>query len=114
MARRFYDAGGAGREEARTLAGISLAYQGRYAEAIRDGKLGLVTTPVRWSADRHAILARIYALAGEPARAMDEIAEAYRLYPSAVLPGVVRLDPIFTALRNDPRVPPLHGPIARN
>ena len=66
-----------------------------------------MATPVQWSADRHFNLARIYALAGDPERAMDEVEVSYRTYPSAILPGLVRLDPMFKALRDNPRVPAL-------
>jgi tetratricopeptide (TPR) repeat protein len=87
------------------LFGLSLAYLGRYDEAIAAGQQGL--TP----RDPRAIgapgynqfnLARIYAMAGRRDSAIATLERVLKL-PLYVTPGWLRIDPTFASLRTDPR-----------
>jgi TolB-like protein/Flp pilus assembly protein TadD len=87
------------------LRGLALAYLGRKAEAIAEGERGVVLSASR----RIQIgfycehqLARIYIITGEPEKAIDSIErlmkEGYWLSP-----GLLRIDPNFAPLRDNPR-----------
>ena len=89
-----------------TLHGVALAYLGRHDEAIAEGKRGVELLPIAKDAYygtyiQHQ-LARIYALVGEPQRALDEL-EPLLAVPYCLSPGWLRIDPNFAALRGDPR-----------
>lgn len=94
------------------LLGLSLAYLGRKAGAIREGRRAVELLPL----SRHAYggaylqhqLARIYLLVGEPERAIDQIEELLRI-PYLLSPGWLRVDPTFDALRGNPRFRRLAG-----
>jgi TolB-like protein/Tfp pilus assembly protein PilF len=88
------------------LLGLALAYLGRKAEAIREGRRGVELLPV----DRDAFLGpyvqlqlvRIYLLTGEPALALDQLEPLLRI-PFYLSPGWLRIDPTFDPLRARPR-----------
>ena len=88
------------------LLGLALAYLGRKAEAIREGRRGVELLPV----DRDAFLGpyvqlqlvRIYLLTGEPALALDQLEPLLRI-PFYLSPGWLRIDPTFDPLRAQPR-----------
>jgi TolB-like protein/Flp pilus assembly protein TadD len=88
------------------LLGTALAYVGRKAEAIREGRRGLELLPPSTNAFagpyvQHQ-LARIYILTGEPDQALD-LLEPLLSMPYFLSPGWLRLDPTFEPLRNHPR-----------
>jgi TolB-like protein/tRNA A-37 threonylcarbamoyl transferase component Bud32 len=87
------------------LFGLSLAYLGRYEEAIAAGQHALVPH------DPRAIgvpgynqfnLARIYAMAGRRDSAIATLERVLKI-PHYVTPGWLRIDPTFASLRGDPR-----------
>ncbi len=86
--------------------GLALAYLGRKEEAIREGRRAVELFPVSRDAQggpyfRHQ-LARIYTIAGEPEKALDEL-EALLKIPSLLSPGWLKIDPNFDPLRKNPR-----------
>jgi TolB-like protein/tetratricopeptide (TPR) repeat protein/tRNA A-37 threonylcarbamoyl transferase component Bud32 len=86
------------------------AYQGNEAaaraDAIRAGRRALELLPMDRDAVGHTYaahqLVRIYLLAGEPERAIDQL-EALLAVPYYVSPGWLRVDPTFAPLRGNPR-----------
>jgi serine/threonine-protein kinase len=90
----------------RALLALVLAYLGRKTEAIREGERAVALMPA--SRDGYAgpylqhVLARIYLLAGEPDKAIDQL-EALLKTPYLLSPGWLRVDPTFEPLRNHPR-----------
>jgi len=88
------------------LLGLTLAYLGRYDDAIvaagkslalrspQDDKYGGVYNELQ--------LARVYAIAGRLDRAEAEIEQLLKM-PSFLSPGWFRIDPTFAALRGRPR-----------
>jgi serine/threonine-protein kinase len=88
------------------LLGTALAYLGRKADAIREGRRAVELLPPTAHAFSGAYnqhqLARIYVLVGEPERAMDEL-EALLARPYFISPGWLRIDPTFDPLRKLPR-----------
>jgi tetratricopeptide (TPR) repeat protein len=88
------------------LLGVSLAYLGRKAEAIREGQRGVELMPLSRNAftapyDQHQ-LARIYILVGEPEKALDQLEQLLKI-PYYLSPGWLRIDPGFDPLRKNPR-----------
>ena len=88
------------------LLGLALAFLGRKAEAIGEGRLGVEALPV----ERDGFLGpyvqlqlvRIYLLSGEPDRALDQLEPLLRI-PFYLSPGWLRLDPAFEPVRTHPR-----------
>jgi serine/threonine-protein kinase len=88
------------------LLGLALAYLGRKAEAIREGRRGVELLPI----SRDGLLGpyvqlqlvRIYLLTGEPARALDQLEPLLRV-PFYLSPGWLRLDPTFDPIRTESR-----------
>ena len=84
--------------------GLALAYMGRRADAIREGKRGLALVPISKGslarADAHHILARIYVLVGEPEKAVDLL--EFPLKTHYLSPGRYKIDPAFAPLRGNP------------
>jgi eukaryotic-like serine/threonine-protein kinase len=85
--------------------GLALAYMGRRAEAIREGKRGLALVPItkgeQARADLYHLLARIYILVGEPEKALDML--EFPLKAHYLAPGRYKIDPAFAPLRGNPR-----------
>jgi serine/threonine-protein kinase len=90
----------------RVLLGLALAYRGRKADAVREGKRGVELMPI--SRDGYLgpyvqlQLARIYILTSQPAQALDQLEPLLRM-PFYLSPGWLRIDPAFDPLRNNPR-----------
>ena len=88
------------------LLGVTLAYLGRKAEAIREGRRAVELLPLSRNAYGGAYLqhqlARIYLLVGEPERALDAIEPLLRV-PYLLSPGWLKVDPTFDPLRGNPR-----------
>ena len=78
------------------LLGLALAYLGRKAEAVREGRRGVELMPI--SRDGYfgpyvqLQLARIYLLVGEPEQALDQLEPLLRV-PFYLSPGWLRIDP---------------------
>ena len=89
-----------------TLLGLTLAYLGRYAEAVREGERAVALEPLATDAVRAPYLqhqlARIYIRAGETERALD-ILERLLQVPCELSPGRLRIDPDFAPLKDHPR-----------
>jgi serine/threonine-protein kinase len=90
----------------RVIYGLTLAYLGRKADAIREGERGLALQPVSQDAYSGAynqhVLARIYILTGEYEKALDQL-ESLLGIPYYLSPGWLRIDPTFDPLRKHPR-----------
>jgi serine/threonine protein kinase/tetratricopeptide (TPR) repeat protein len=86
--------------------GLALAYSGRSAEAVREGEKGLALQPIAKDAYSGAynqhLLARIYVLAGEPEKALDQLEPLLKI-PYYLSPGWLKIDPNFDPLRKNPR-----------
>jgi eukaryotic-like serine/threonine-protein kinase len=86
--------------------GVSLAYLGEKAKAIREGQQALALLPIAKDAYggsyiQHQVV-RIYILVGEPEKALDEL-EPLLKTPYYLSPGWLRVDPNFAPLRGNPR-----------
>jgi tetratricopeptide (TPR) repeat protein len=94
-------------EDAQSLAlhALSLAYMGRTAEAIREGERAVELLPpsqsITWGVYLQEVLARIYTMAGKPARAVERL-EVTLAHPSIMSRGRLRIDPHFAPLRQHP------------
>jgi tetratricopeptide (TPR) repeat protein len=88
------------------LHGLALAYLGRKAEAIAEGKRGLSLLPISSDAYSGAYnqhqLVRIYLLVGEPEQALDLLEPLLKI-PYYLSPGWLRIDPDFAPLKGNPR-----------
>jgi tetratricopeptide (TPR) repeat protein len=88
------------------LLGVALAYLGRKAEAIREGRRGVQLLPI--SRDGflgpyvQLQLVRIYLLTGEPELALDQLEPLLRI-PFYLSPDWLRVDPTFDPIRTEPR-----------
>jgi serine/threonine-protein kinase len=86
--------------------GLALAYMGRKADAVREGRRGVELQPISQDAQNGPYiqhqLARIYLLVGEPESALDQLEPLLRI-PYSLSPGWLRIDPTFDPLRNNPR-----------
>ena len=86
--------------------GVALAYLGRKEEAIREGLRAIEIQPVARDAyggsyNQHQ-LARIYILAGEHEKALDQLEPLLKI-PYYLSPGWLKIDPTFDPLRANPR-----------
>jgi len=90
----------------RVLIGLSLAYMGKKEEAIREGLRGVELLPIAKDAVNGPYmqhqLVRIYILAGEPEKALDQLEPLLRI-PYVLSPGWLKIDPNFDPLRSNPR-----------
>jgi tetratricopeptide (TPR) repeat protein len=96
----------------RVFLGLMLAYLGRKADAIREGEraaslMAGLHDGYMGPYIQHQ-LARIYVLAGEPDKAVDQL-EALLKMPYFLSPGWLRIDPNFAPLRGNPRFQKLAG-----
>jgi tetratricopeptide (TPR) repeat protein len=86
--------------------GLALAYMGRKAEAIEEGKRGVALWPISRDAYNGAYvqhqLVRIYLLVGEPEKALDQLEPLLEM-PYYLSPGWLRIDPTFAPLKGNPR-----------
>ncbi len=86
--------------------GLALAYLGRKAEAIADGRRAVALWPISEDAYFGAYiqhqLVRIYLLVGEPEQALDQLEPLLRM-PYFLSPAWLRIDPNFAPLRGNPR-----------
>src|SRR3989442_14464878 len=86
--------------------GLALAYLGRKAEAIREGERSVAIMPITRDASAGAYvqhqLARIYIIANEPEKALDQLEPLLKI-PYYLSPGWLKIDPNFVPLRGNPR-----------
>jgi hypothetical protein len=89
----------------RVLYGLTLAYLGRKAEAVREGLRGVELEPTSKSSNaayfQHQLV-RIYLLVGEPDRALEQLEPLLEI-PYYLSPSWLRIDPAFAPLRGNPR-----------
>jgi serine/threonine-protein kinase len=86
--------------------GLALAYLGRKAEAIAEGKRGVALWPISQDAYfggylQHQLV-RIYLLVGEPEQALDNLEPLLKM-PYYLSPDWLRIDPTFAPLKGNPR-----------
>lgn len=95
--------------------GVAYAGLGRKDEAIREGEKAVELLPISKDAfsgpDHVERLAEIYVRVGENDRAIDQLEQLLSI-PSRLSPALLRLDPIWDPLRDDPRFRRLAGPPA--
>jgi serine/threonine protein kinase/tetratricopeptide (TPR) repeat protein len=88
------------------LFGVALAYAGRRDEAIREGTKAADAVPITKDAYTGVYvlhqLARIYALVGEPEKAIDQLESLWKV-PYFLTAGWLKIDPNFDSLRKNPR-----------
>jgi TolB-like protein/tRNA A-37 threonylcarbamoyl transferase component Bud32/Flp pilus assembly protein TadD len=88
------------------LLGLSLAYLGRYDQAISAAKRALaIRNPGRdpYNGGYNLLqLARVYAIAGQRENAITTLEDLLKI-PLFVTPGWLRIDPTFSSLMSDPR-----------
>ena len=90
------------------LQALALAYLGRSQEAIDNGEeaLNAAKLAVAPSGQRFYIqflLARIYLLAEQPEKALDQLEQLAKTSAGVVTPGWLKIDPTFDPLRGNPR-----------
>ena len=87
------------------LKGVSLAYAGRKAEAIRAAEHGVALQPLSRDAYNSPYvmhqLARVYVITGEKAQAVEQLDQLLHI-PYILSPQRLRIDPNFTPLRGYP------------
>ncbi|HEU5041048.1 MAG TPA: protein kinase, partial [Gemmatimonadales bacterium] len=97
----------------RVLLGVALAYLGRKAEAVREGRRGVKLLPMARDAYFGPYvqlqLARIHLLNGDPEPALDQLEPLLRV-PFYLSSGWLRIDPTFDPLRKHPRFRKLAEP----
>jgi serine/threonine protein kinase/tetratricopeptide (TPR) repeat protein len=86
--------------------GLALAYMGETGDAIREAQTGVAMLPIAKDGFTGPFLqhqlARIYVLAGEPEKAIDQLEPLLKI-PYILSPGWLRIDPNFAPLRENPR-----------
>jgi serine/threonine-protein kinase len=89
----------------RSALGITLAGLGRKDEAIAAGRKGVELLPVQKEAWRGAYrlieLAQIYAMTGEPREAV-KVLEKLLAMPANIDRSVLKIDPVWVSLKNEP------------
>ena len=86
--------------------GLSLAYLGKKADAIREAERGVALIPMAKDAYvgtyvQHQLV-RVYILVGEPEKALDQLEPLLKV-PYYLSPGWLKIDPTFAPLRGNPR-----------
>ncbi len=93
-------------ERLHSALGIAYAGLGRKDDAVREGELAIQLLPMSKEAWRGAWrvedLARIYAMVGEYDAAIDRL-ESLLAVPSNTSVPMLRIDPVWDPLRDDPR-----------
>jgi hypothetical protein len=90
----------------RVFLGLALAYLGKKADAIQEGERAVALVPI--SRDGYTgpylqhQLVRIYLLAGEPDKALDQLEPLLQI-PYLLSSGMLRIDPAFAPLKGNPR-----------
>jgi tetratricopeptide (TPR) repeat protein len=86
--------------------GLALAYMGDTAGGVREAQRGVAMLPIAKDGFTGPFLqhqlARIYVLAGEPEKALDQLEPLLKI-PYILSPGWLRIDPNFAPLRETPR-----------
>ncbi len=86
--------------------GLLLAYLGRKPEAISEGLQGVTLVPLARDAINGAyfqqLMARIYLMTGEPAKALDMLEPLLKM-PYFLSPGWLRIDPTWASLKGNAR-----------
>ncbi len=86
--------------------GVVLGYLGRKVDAVREGEHAVAMVSIAqdgYSGPYYVhLLARTYVLAGEPDKAVDALARLMRT-PYWLTPAVLKIDPSFAPLMNNPR-----------
>ncbi|HEX3234683.1 MAG TPA: protein kinase [Gemmatimonadales bacterium] len=86
--------------------GLALAFMGRKAAAIAEGRRGTELWPISRDSNNGAYvqlqLARIYMIVGEPELAMDQLEPLLKM-PHYLSPGWLRSDPTWARLKDNPR-----------
>ena len=95
-----------------THLGLSLAYLGRKAEAIREAERAVGLLPISRDAQigpyvQHQLV-RVYILTGEREKALDKLEPLLKI-PYHLTPGWLKIDPNFNPLRQSPRFKRLIG-----
>ena len=96
----------------RAALGLSLAYMGRKAEAIREAERAVGFLPISRDAQigpyvQHQLV-RVYILSGESEKALDKLEPLLKI-PYHLTPGWLKIDPNFDPLRQSPRFKRLIG-----
>jgi len=86
------------------LHALMLAYSGKKAQAIAEGKRGVELSADNLVSENYAIwlLARNYLAVGEPELALDQL-EILLRRPYVLTPGWLGIDPTFRSLKGNPR-----------
>ena len=84
------------------LYGLALAYSGRSAEAVTEGRRGVDLTPTNAAPYNKHQLTRIHVLAGQTTGALNLLEELLKV-PYLLSPGWLKIDPAFAPLRGNPR-----------
>ena len=86
--------------------GLALAYAGDTAGGVREARRGVAMLPIAKDGFTGPFLqhqlARIYVLAGEPDKALDELEPLLKI-PYILSPGWLKIDPNFAPLRESER-----------
>ncbi|HEY9507280.1 MAG TPA: hypothetical protein VIQ27_15005, partial [Gemmatimonadales bacterium] len=89
-----------------SLLGLALAFMGRKAEAIAEGRRGVELWPISRDANQGTYLqlqlARIYMIVGEPELALDQLEPLLKM-PHYISAGWLRIDPTWARLEDNPR-----------
>src|SRR4029079_12806419 len=88
------------------ILGSALAYLGRKADAIREGRRAVeLISPAKDGYTGPYLqhqLVRIYLLAGEEEKALDQLEPLLKI-PYYLTPAWLKIDPMFDPLRKNPR-----------
>ncbi len=101
-----------GDAQVRAVLGLSLAYLGKKADAIREAERAVEMLPI--SRDAHLgpyiqhQLVRVYILTGEHEKALDRLEPLLKI-PYHLTPAWLEIDPNFDPLRQNPRFKRLGG-----